>query len=163
IGCGVGRVSRFVAGHCQHLTCSDILEQALDGCRQALAAHSNVDYVRTSGRDLQGFADASVDVVYSFTTFFHFDFELVVQYFAEIRRVLRSGGRSILEFKRWNGSDDVVQLLQKIQHCGGLSQYAAAVDKWRYVSRDTLALLCRYYGFVVLNDDTTRFTMAIPE
>jgi SAM-dependent methyltransferase len=158
LACGIGRVSRFVAPHCRRLYCTDILDEALREARRNLAAFANVTFHRTSGYDLAEFGPNSVDCVYSFTTFFHFDFELVVAYFEEIERVLRPGGVGLIEFKKWLGPRDVDQLLNKIRSQGGLASYERDLDKWRYVSSGMLRVLCDYYRLEVVETDVTRFT-----
>lgn len=160
IACGIGRVSRFIAPYCRHLYCTDILAEALKEAKKNLKNLSNVSFRKTSGYDLADFQSDSFDCVFSFTTFFHFDFELVVHYFREIKRVLRTGGIGILEFKRWIGREDVVQLLEKVENQGGIKVYEAELDKWRYVSKEMLEVLCDYYGLRVLDKDVTKFTFS---
>jgi ubiquinone/menaquinone biosynthesis C-methylase UbiE len=162
IACGMGRVARFVVPHCQRLHCSDILEDALAEAKTTLSAFDNVSFHKTNGYDLREFGADAFDCVYSFTAFFHFDFDLVVHYFAEIRRVLKPGGVAILEFKQWKTERDVSQLVEKIAEEGGIQRHESVRDKWRYVSPDMLALLCEYYDLEVLDDDVTRYTMRKP-
>jgi ubiquinone/menaquinone biosynthesis C-methylase UbiE len=162
IACGIGRVSRFVAPRCRHLYCTDILEEALKEARQNLKDFPNVSFHKTNGYDLGEFRSEYFDCVYSFTTFFHFDFELVVHYFREIKRVLKRGGSGIIEFKRWIGKEDVVQLVEKIESRGGIKTYETDLDKWRYVSTEMLSLVCEYYDLRVIDEDTTKFTFRKP-
>ena len=158
IACGIGRVSRFVAPHCASLYCTDILEEALQEVTKNLKDHNNVCFQKTNGYDLSGFRPAYFDCVYSFTTFFHFDFELVVNYFSEIKRVLKAGGIGIIEFKRWLGQEDVLQLLDKIQDEGGVRKYERELDKWRYVSKEMLRVLCDFHDLEVIDDDVIKYT-----
>jgi ubiquinone/menaquinone biosynthesis C-methylase UbiE len=158
IACGIGRVSRFVAPRCKHLYCTDILEEALTEVKKNLQGFENVSFKKTNGYDLREFDADYFDCVYSFTAFFHFDFELVVNYFNEIKRVLKSGGTGIIEFKRWTDKQDVVQLLNKIEEQGGVRKYETELDKWRYVSKEMLKVLCDYYDLRVIDDDVTKFT-----
>jgi len=162
IACGIGRVSRFVAPHCRHLSCADILEEALREARRNLAVFDNVSFHEINGYDLRGFGTEEFDCVYSFTTFFHFDFELVVHYFAEMGRVLKPGGIGLIEFKRWCDDRDLDQLLSKIERVGGIEKYETKLDKWRYVSKEMLRILCARYRLDVLDDDTTKYTFRKP-
>jgi len=158
IACGIGRVSRFIAPRCRQLHCADILDEALLEVRRQLAAFQNVSFDRINGYDLSGYDADSFDCVFSFTAFFHFDFELVVRYFAEIKRVLKPGAVGIIEFKRWKDRQDVVQLLEKIEEQGGLAAYERELDKWRYVSKEMLRVLCDFYDLRIVDDDVTKFT-----
>jgi hypothetical protein len=90
--------------------------------------------------------------------FFHFDFELVVAYFGEIKRILKPEGIGIIEFKRWVDKQDVIQLLEKIENQGGIKKYEAEIDKWRYVSKEMLKILCDFYDLTVIDDDVTKYT-----
>jgi ubiquinone/menaquinone biosynthesis C-methylase UbiE len=158
IACGIGRVSRFVAPRCGRLYCTDILDEALREAKETLKGNHNVSFHKTNGYDLAEFGGGTIDCVYSFTAFFHFDFELVVLYFREVERVLRPGGTGIIEFKRWSEPQDVTELLEKIESQGGIRQYEAMLDKWRYVSAGMVRRLCEHYGLDVIDDDVRRFT-----
>lgn len=159
IGCGIGRVSRHVAPHCRRLFCTDILPEALEALRSNLAHHDNVETQQSNGFDLAGFAAQSIDVVYSFTTFFHFDFEVVVGYFQEIQRILKPGGRAVLEFKQLERPEELEELLAKIQSSGGLPKWHRSLSKWRYVSRDMLTVLSERLGLEVESRDVTCFVV----
>ena len=162
IACGIGRVSRHVAAHCHRLHCADILDEALSEARTQLRGFDNVVFDKINGYDLRSYGAGSMDCVYSFTTFFHFDFELVVHYFSEIARVLKAGGTAIVEFKQWRGAKDVMQLLKKIEEQGGIEAYEHKRDKWRYVSSEMLAVLCEFHGLQILDPEVTHFTFGKP-
>jgi ubiquinone/menaquinone biosynthesis C-methylase UbiE len=157
IACGIGRVSKYVASNCKNLFCTDILEAALKEAKNNLKSFDNVFFDKINGYDLSSFKENYFDCVYSFTAFFHFDFELVVNYFSEIKRVLKPEGIAIIEFKRWKSKVDVVELLDKIKKIGGLEEYEKELDKWRYVSVEMLEILCEYFGLEIIDNDVTQF------
>ena len=162
IASGVGRISRVVAPHCGRLHCADILPEALNEAKAALANFANVSFHQTNGYDLREFEPGMFDAVFSFTSFFHFDLELVLQYFGEIARVLKAGGVAVIEFKKFSEERELDQLVTTIASHGGIEAYDAMLDKWRYVSIEMLALVCRHCGLDVVNDDVTRFTCRKP-
>lgn len=160
IASGIGRVSRFIAPKCEELYCTDILEDALILLKKNLIKFDNVRYIKINGYDLHQFNENFFDCVFSFTTFFHFDFELVVNYFSEIHRVLKQNGTAIIAFKQWIDKNDLLQLLKKIEDQGGIRKYETELDKWRYISKDMLKIICDYYGFDIINDDVTAYTFS---
>ena len=77
-------------------------------------------------------------------------------------RVLKPGGIGLIEFKRWCDDRDLDQLLSKIERVGGIEKYETKLDKWRYVSKEMLGILCARYRLDVLDDDTTKYTVRKP-
>ena len=51
-----------------------------------------------------------------------------------------------------------MQLLSKIEEQGGIAEYEGKIDKWRYVSKEMLSILCDHYELKVIDDDVTKFT-----
>jgi SAM-dependent methyltransferase len=107
IGCGSGRVGRFLAPHCRHWTGADVSPNMLTFLRQDLAHLPNVSAVPLNGYDLTGVADRSQDVVYCTGVFMHLDEWERYRYVLDARRVLRPGGRlyvdnfNLLEPEGW--------------------------------------------------------------
>ena len=64
IGCGAGRVGRFLAPACRHWTGGDVSPNMLHFAATSLADLPNVSTVQLNGYDLAGVADRSLDVVY---------------------------------------------------------------------------------------------------
>ena len=107
IGCGAGRVGRFLAPRCRHWTGGDVSPNMRHFAAQALAALPNVSTVALNGYDLSGIADRSQDVVYCTGVFMHLDEWERYRYVLDARRVLRPGGRlyvdnfNLLEPEGW--------------------------------------------------------------
>ena len=93
IGCGIGRVGKFVTPLCRKWIGCDVASNMLSLTAQRLKDFSNVELVEISGYDLSGVADASVDVVYCTVVFMHLESWDRYNYIAEAFRALRSGGR----------------------------------------------------------------------
>ena len=98
IGCGMGRVEKWLAPICAEAHGIDVSNRMLRFARERCAGLSNVHFHLGTGRDLQGLADASFDLVFSVFVLQHMEREDVMRYLAEIRRVLRPGGRFYLQF-----------------------------------------------------------------
>jgi SAM-dependent methyltransferase len=107
IGCGAGRVGRFLAPHCRHWTGADVSPNMLRHAAESLKDLANVSTVRLNGYDLGGVADGSLDVVYCTGVFMHLDEWERYRYVLDARRVLRRGGRlyvdnfNLLEPEGW--------------------------------------------------------------
>jgi len=92
IGPGAGRWSAVLQQLSRRVTLVDVAERPLELCRERFAAAENVEYVLSSGCDLPGVADSSIDAVWSFDVFVHVAPLDQAGYLAEIARVLRPGG-----------------------------------------------------------------------
>ena len=93
IGCGVGRMTRELAGRARSVVAIDVSEQMLDRARKLNPDLVNVRWVLGDGQSLEGIDSASADVVHSYVVFHHIpDPEITMGYVTEIGRVLRAGG-----------------------------------------------------------------------
>ena len=107
IGCGAGRVGRFLAPACRHWTGADVSPNMLRFAADSLKDLPNVSTVQLNGYDLAGVADRSLDVVYCTGVFMHLDEWERFRYIVDAKRVLRPGGRiyvdnfNLLEPEGW--------------------------------------------------------------
>jgi SAM-dependent methyltransferase len=95
IGCGIGRFQVALAPKVAAAHGIDFAPQMIAASRKRCAGLPNVFLSVSSGRDLTGFADASLDLVLavdSFPYIHHAGPELVETHFREAARVLRPGG-----------------------------------------------------------------------
>jgi SAM-dependent methyltransferase len=97
IGCGAGRVGRFLAPHCRQWTGGDVSQNMLRFATESLADLPNVSTALLNGYDLTGIADGSQDVVYCTGVFMHLDEWERYRYVKDARRVLRPGGRLYID------------------------------------------------------------------
>ena len=92
IGPGGGRWSVVLAPRAERLVLVDVAQRVLDLSRERLGPLDTVSCVLSSGSDLPGVDDGSVDAVWSFDVFVHVAPLDQVSYLEEIARVLRPGG-----------------------------------------------------------------------
>jgi ubiquinone/menaquinone biosynthesis C-methylase UbiE len=97
IGCGVGRAGAYVAPACKEWIGVDVSENMLEHTRKRLSHLKNIRTVAGSGYDLAGIESASVDLVYCTVVFMHLDEWERYRYIKEGHRVLRPGGRMIVD------------------------------------------------------------------
>ena len=98
IGPGGGRWTQFLVG-ARELILVDLNPEFFDYLRQRFpAAVPRMRFYETSGYELGGVADASVDFVFSFGTFVHIEPEGIDAYLGELQRVLRPGGIASIQY-----------------------------------------------------------------
>jgi SAM-dependent methyltransferase len=97
IGAGVGRVGVVLAPICKEWIGVDVSENMLGHIERRLAGMANVRTVATNGFDLSGIPSESVNVVYSTVVFMHLDEWDRYGYIKEGFRVLKPGGRMLVD------------------------------------------------------------------
>lgn len=91
IGCGIGRLSEFIAPLFNELYAVDISKEMISGAKKRIHAR-NAFFFSTDGTNLPIISE-SADFVFSFIVFQHMPTtEVVVGNFEEIFRVLKPGG-----------------------------------------------------------------------
>ena len=98
LGCGIGRVVRYVAPLCREIWAVDASERMLELARARLAELDNVRFSQSSGTELPELRDSSIDFAYSLLTLQHLEREDAFLLLREVRRVLRSGSRAYFTF-----------------------------------------------------------------
>ena len=109
LGCGIGRVARYVAPLCRTLWAVDASEDMLGYARRRLAGVANVRFARSEGTRVPGRPDDAVDVAYSLITLQHLEREDAFALLRDLRRMVRPGGRLYVTFP--NLLSDVVPRL----------------------------------------------------
>jgi ubiquinone/menaquinone biosynthesis C-methylase UbiE len=92
LGCGIGRVTRYVAPLCREVWAVDISPRMLELARSRLAGLANVRFALSNEASLPEPPTASVDFAYSLLTLQHVEREHAFALMREVRRVLRPGG-----------------------------------------------------------------------
>jgi len=130
IGAGGGRWSQFIVPEAKRSILVDGTPASEAAIRGHFAWNADVEFVVSEDGKMPTVPDASVDFVWSFDTFVHFDDRLFWQYCREVARVLRSGGRFMLyyawdetaekPFFRYYDPAEVERKMKRygLKHCG---------------------------------------------
>jgi SAM-dependent methyltransferase len=93
IGCGVGRLTRVLAGGAQEVRALDVSAEMLELARRHNPRLGNVEWLHGDGVSLAGVADGWADGVFSHVVFQHIpDPAITLGYIREMGRVLAPGG-----------------------------------------------------------------------
>jgi ubiquinone/menaquinone biosynthesis C-methylase UbiE len=98
LGCGIGRVTRYVAPLCREIWAVDASATMLEYAKKRLADLPNVRLVQGAGTSLPDVPSESVDLAYSMLTLQHVEREHAFLLLRELRRILKPGGRAFLTF-----------------------------------------------------------------
>ena len=96
IGPGAGRWSQTLAARASRLVLVDVSERPLQLCRERFNGDTGIEYVLSSGHDLPGVEDGSIDAVWSFDVFVHLAPGDQAAYLQEIARALVPGGTAVV-------------------------------------------------------------------
>jgi SAM-dependent methyltransferase len=98
VGCGVGRITRVLAGRVAHVRALDVSGEMLARARELNPGLDNVDWVLGDGTSLRPVEDRSADAIVSWVVFQHIpDPEVTLGYVRDMARVLRPGGWSAFQ------------------------------------------------------------------
>jgi SAM-dependent methyltransferase len=133
IGCGIGRMTCGFTREFGSVIACDLDAGFLERCHETVSRFGKVDRLSTlhvaDGRTLDLPSD-SVDVAFSYITLQHCDADDALDLTSEAARVVRSGGKIVLNYRSRSGLDTVVlplsaamRMLFRIPRVGGwLSQ-----------------------------------------
>lgn len=99
IGCGVGRLSEFLAPNAEFLYGADISEEMISVTKKRLGHVKNADFYATDGLGFP-IEDSSVDIIFSALVFQHMpSIEIIRRNIQEIGRVLKPGGLAKIQLR----------------------------------------------------------------
>ncbi len=101
-GCGVGRLSRALAGHFESVRAVDISAPMLAKARENLRDRPNVEFIHNTSADLHVIADNSIDFIYSNLVLQHIPKSEQHRFVQEFLRILQPGGVAV--FRTCTGS-----------------------------------------------------------
>lgn len=98
VGCGIGLVEVYLASHCAELHGVDISGRMIRFARQRTRHLPNVRFHRANAVDLSLYPNESFDFIFSIIVLQHMEREDALSALLEIFRLLKSGGRGVLQF-----------------------------------------------------------------
>jgi len=99
-GCGFG--TAIIAGRARQVIAYDISPAYLRFAQRECAALDNVRFEQINSNKLSQMEDSSVDKVISMAVFIHLNLYDIYLYFEEFIRVLRPGGKVLIDFANMN-------------------------------------------------------------
>lgn len=139
---GFGRWTTFLQEHCHSLKAVDSSKRCVAFCRKKFRMLKNISVYRNNGKDLEMIPSNSIDFVFSFDSFVHFDLNVVERYIAEISRTLKDGGTgfihhsnlaccySLIHNSGWRSSDVSHKSFEEVCRRQGLSCVLQEVVPW---------------------------------
>ena len=98
IGSGGGRWTRYLLV-ARKVVVVELNREFFEYLEERFSADAEkLEFYETSGYEIRGIPDESIDLVFSFGTFVHIDPEGIDAYLGEIRRTLRPGGTATIHY-----------------------------------------------------------------
>jgi ubiquinone/menaquinone biosynthesis C-methylase UbiE len=98
VGCGIGRVARYLAPRCGTLWAVDASPRMLELARTRLAGVPNVRFARCVDTDIPDVPTGSVDLAYALLVLQHLEREDAFLLLEELRRVIKPSGTLFVTF-----------------------------------------------------------------
>jgi ubiquinone/menaquinone biosynthesis C-methylase UbiE len=149
LGCGIGRVTRYVAPLCREVWAVDISPQMLELARTRLAELPNVRFALSNEASLSEPPTASVDFAYSLLTLQHVEREHAFALLREVRRVLRPGGLAHFTFPNLLSDEYLRAFLNYVETGEANSNPARA----RFYTPEEVDRLASAAGFAIVDFD----------
>lgn len=98
LGCGIGRLTRVLAGRAATVRALDVSQEMLNRAEDLNPELANVTWLHCDGRHLTGVQDASADAFFCHVVFQHVpEPSITYGYVTDIGRVLRPGGWAVFQ------------------------------------------------------------------
>ncbi|HGY90420.1 MAG TPA: class I SAM-dependent methyltransferase, partial [Planctomycetes bacterium] len=113
LGCGIGRVTRELAPFVGEIIGVDVSDEMIEEGKKYLGETANARLILNDGATLAAIESDSVDFLFSLLCLIHADKRCAYRYMREIKRVLKPGGQTLLQFHNML-SDRGLKLFQAI-------------------------------------------------
>ena len=97
IGPGGGRFTEILLPKCNKFIAADTSPTMLRLLRERFMRCTKIEYLLLDGRGLSPIPDKSVDAAFSYGVFVHLQHWDIYNYLSELNRVLKQGGRAIIQ------------------------------------------------------------------
>lgn len=147
MGCGIGRVEKFLAPHCKKLYGVDVSGKMIKQAKKRVNI-KNVYFHENNGRDLSIFSDETFDFIFSVIVLQHIEKEDACFYLKEIRRVLKENGKAYLQFPNilCDCSLDVFLSSAKNKY--------RSIARMRYYTPEEVEKIVKRLGFEIISLET---------
>lgn len=129
LGCGGGRISRYVAPLVAELVCTDVSRAMVAEARQNLATFPNVQVAVTNGFALPEFGDATFDVVFAQGVLGYIDPNPAIALLDEVRRVLRHDGVCVFNFHTIDDPDVARHHAEVLRKSAQRGRFSGGMDR----------------------------------
>lgn len=136
-GSGPGYIARIIAGKVNTLHCFDISASFLEHAKRYCVGCDNIQYHFFDHNGLHVFESGSLDAIYVSAVFIHFDHFQIYMYLKEFSRILKEGGRILMQV-----FTDQDFNLDHFLHCADI--YASQTDYYQNVRWNSMSILLKF-------------------
>ena len=151
VGCGIGRVEKFLAPLCREIYAVDVSRKMLKRARKRLRDFANIHFIKNDGRSLGFLQDENIDFAFSVFVFQHIEKEDTICYLANIYRVLKNSGSVYLQFPNIIHPENCAFFLNY-----SLENRTYSPAKMRFYTPDEVRFIMEEIGFHIIDIDVTR-------
>ncbi|MEO8192677.1 MAG: class I SAM-dependent methyltransferase [Gemmatimonadales bacterium] len=129
IGCGIGRIAAELSPRVREVHGIDVSARMIDAALRRCSPLGNVRVMKSSGRDLREFPDASFDTAIAVDTFPYIHQSgaaLISAFFSESARVLRRGGDLVI--LNYSYSDDDAADIAEVKRLAEMNGFDVLVS-----------------------------------
>jgi len=147
IGPGGGRFTEILLPKCKRLIAAEAAPTMLAHLRRRFAANPKLEYLVVKDASLEPLPDDSVDAVFSYGVFVHLHEWDIFSYLREVARVLRPGGRAVIEHSNTLSELGWATFLRDLPHCVGRHKAPGAFTA---MTPELMRVFCERAGLQVV-------------
>ena len=89
---GFGRWTKFLVPACDEFVGIDLSEKCVEACRQRFSGNKHAQFYANDGQSLAAAQDSNFDLIFSFDSLVHAEFDILAAYVPQILKKLAPGG-----------------------------------------------------------------------